>query len=431
MAPTNNAEVMATHRTCNQQKKRRRRATRLLLALLILGGMTVGNYRPLSKLLLESNERLIQQADLTVMLDASQREPQWSQSQRVRIRKQNEEWKVLGSYDAPYNRMAPRLHVVWARGWYNVVGPRSSVPLDYYNKKGLGGGAHSPQQLAQWFSPNTTCGTIWLRSTDLSWWANHILPKLKKNCNITLISSDNAQDTPNKLGEDVILASPHVHAWYSTNVVKKNHTKLFPIPLGIPIHYGFPDSPDSVHTIQKMIEIRQNSTPFLERKSTILYDVGTVDGGSGRRSTLRKQASDALAKCGNSNIENMPKGTAVESWPRYSAHQFAIAAAGVGWDTYRFWEYLFFGTVPIVMSSPIDDLLVKGHVPVVIVHDWAEVCNMTGATYDALIQKYKGWIANAPYWLEPSLWVPRNQTAMDRLCDISPGCDRSTTTNRK
>jgi hypothetical protein len=38
------------------------------------------------------------------------------------------------------------------------------------------------------------------------------------------------------------------------------------------------------------------------------------------------------------------------------------------------------------------------------------------------VDRYEHWIANAHHWLRPSLWVPRNQAEMDRLCDDSPGC---------
>ena len=73
-----------------------------------------------------------------------------------------------------------------------------------------------------------------------------------------------------------------------------------------------------------------------------------------------------------------------------------------------------------------DLLHLPAHTPVVQIQEWSDICEWTDGYYDALVDRYEGWIANAHQWLRPSLWVPRNQPEMERLCDISPGC-RTTT----
>ena len=118
----------------------------------------------------------------------------------------------------------------------------------------------------------------------------------------------------------------------------------------------------------------------------------------------------------------MPKGGSLEIWPLYASHQFAIAPVGVGYDTFRVWEYLFFGTVPIVLSSPLDAMYIDAHVPIIIVKDWKEVCEWTEDDMENLFERFHKWVANSHMWLRPSLWVPRDQDQMEMLCDASPGC---------
>eukprot|EP00521_Asterionellopsis_glacialis_P010325 CAMPEP_0195306674 /NCGR_PEP_ID=MMETSP0707-20130614/37313_1 /TAXON_ID=33640 /ORGANISM="Asterionellopsis glacialis, Strain CCMP134" /LENGTH=425 /DNA_ID=CAMNT_0040370895 /DNA_START=39 /DNA_END=1316 /DNA_ORIENTATION=+ len=335
------------------------------------------------------------------------------------------------SSNAPYSGMTPHLDVIWARGWYNVLHlPLSPTPLSYHNAPGLGQHALSMGVLSQYFSPDQ-CGMIWLRTHDLPAWTDNVLSRSTcSDGNITLITSDHYIDIPTGLRRGVastLFNSSKIAAWYSTNQVQQpQHDephKLFPIPLGLPIHYGFDGSPHSAHTVQTMERLRRDAPPFHARNRTVLLDVGTMSGGNQRRSAGRQLAKDKLLQCPKGRVEIMPRGGPLESWPRYAAHQFAIAPVGVGYDTYRFWEYVFFGTVPIVISSPLDSMLMDAHVPCVIVKDWNEICLWTEKDYDAMAHKYEKWIAKGSHWLSPSLWVPRNQKEMNRLCTASPGCE--------
>ena len=170
-----------------------------------------------------------------------------------------------------------------------------------------------------------------------------------------------------------------------------------------------------------MDKLRLAAKPFAERNRAILYDVGTL-GGSSRRDHGRKATKKALEKCAPGKIEIMPQGRPLESWSLYASHRFAIVSIGVGFDTFRFWEFLFYGTVPIILSSPLDPMYLDAHVPCIIVKDWSEVCSWTEEDVEKLSDRFQGWIANSHMWLSPSLWVPRDQARMDNLCNASPGC---------
>lgn len=54
-----------------------------------------------------------------------------------------------------------------------------------------------------------------------------------------------------------------------------------------------------------------------------------------------------------------------------AASQFEMAPRGFAWDTYRLWECLYVGTIPIVRTSQLDSLYED--LPVLIIKDWKEV----------------------------------------------------------
>jgi hypothetical protein len=40
-------------------------------------------------------------------------------------------------YTQHFTRFAPKLDIVWSRGWYNAFAPAGRIPLEYYNERGL------------------------------------------------------------------------------------------------------------------------------------------------------------------------------------------------------------------------------------------------------------------------------------------------------
>eukprot|EP00797_Seminavis_robusta_P031096 Sro667_g184160.2 (344) ;mRNA; r:23203-24234 len=262
-----------------------------------------------------------------------------------------------------------------------------------------------------------------MRINDVARWIQDVLPQVK--CHFTLITSDGIIDVPNAVyNAEALLDSRYLVAWYAQNVVDARHPKLHPIPVGLPIHYGFPKSPHSAHTLQTLLNIRQSMPAFAtERSSQILLDIGTTRGG-GARGQARLEAAQILRQCPH-RVQVMEPTPTVETWTQhYRTHQFAVVIRGTGWDTYRTWEYLLLGTVPILLEDTpiVQNLHLPAHVPIVTVANWTEICQWTNQDVARMVERYQGWIDNAFHWLRPSLWVPRNQTEMERLCDVSPGC---------
>ena len=246
------------------------------------------------------------------------------------------DWKPWLTSAHPCNEMTPKLDVLWNRGFYNIALPHKKRPITYYNAKGTVARPLSRVDFNNYFTPNQ-CGIIWVRLWDLREWVAKILPNTRcGNGNITIITTDEDWDVPRALPHEIpekIFRSEQIKAWYSTNVVAQDHTKLFPVPIGLPIQRGFPGSPDSEFTIKAMDKLRLSAKPFAERNRSILYDVGTL-GVSARRDKGRKAARMALEKCPDGRIRIMPKGGSLEIWPLHASHQFAIAPVGVGYDTH-------------------------------------------------------------------------------------------------
>jgi hypothetical protein len=80
--------------------------------------------------------------------------------------------------------------------------------------------------------------------------------------------------------------------------------------------------------------------------------------------------------------------------------KFVFSPAGNGIDCHRTWESLIFGAIPIVQSSPINELFAE--LPVLIVRDWRVVTeeSLTKMLYKITSHKRYRWEKlSAWYWL--------------------------------
>jgi hypothetical protein len=62
-----------------------------------------------------------------------------------------------------------------------------------------------------------------------------------------------------------------------------------------------------------------------------------------------------------------------EYWDLHTEFAFEVSPQGNGLDCFRTWEDLALGTIPIVRTSPLDQLYRQHGLPVAIVNDWAEI----------------------------------------------------------
>ena len=180
------------------------------------------------------------------------------------------------SLNESYTLFAPKLDVVWSRGWYMVT---KNKDLDYFNHKGLDPKTF-PFNLSNIFAECSDF--VWVRTRDLGWWSDNT------DCKGVLISSDGDDDIP--IGTDILKS---VSMWYAQNVVEY-HPKLLAIPIGLAIHDGYDGSPNSVDTMNVMSKIVE------EKKMMVLHDVGSWVGA--RRYKYRSRAFGALKNCVNVDI---------------------------------------------------------------------------------------------------------------------------------
>jgi hypothetical protein len=84
----------------------------------------------------------------------------------------------------------------------------------------------------------------------------------------------------------------------------------------------------------------------------------------------RGKALDALS--GRQFIFHAQENLSWEDWVRsVQSHDFVVCPHGHGLDTHRHWEVLLLGSVPIVKSSPLDEMF--RDLPVLILAEWGDL----------------------------------------------------------
>ncbi len=159
------------------------------------------------------------------------------------------------------------------------------------------------------------------------------------------------------------LEEEKILAWFCINPDGTNHSKLYPIPLGIRNHgYGLEDVNFMDHVLtckgsDKSIFLYLNFTQHNQERKDVMHFL--------QNKTWSTFASNK---------------TQLEYYKDVAKSKFVISPPGDGLDCWRTWETLLLGAFPIVRHSPLDSLFAK--FPIVIVENWADI------TEDLLESKY-------------------------------------------
>lgn len=163
------------------------------------------------------------------------------------------------------------------------------------------------------------------------------------------------------------LDDPRVIAWFGIHPCKKTHPKYKPLPLGIlqdPMHYR------GIKQLDEFFATLRNST----KKEYLLY-MNFADDQKPERKKLKALLKD----------KPFCKRTGRKKFAGYMESMaqcvFTLAPRGLGPDSYRVWESLLVGSIPIIKSSALDPLLKK--LPVLIISRWDQI------TEEFLVKKYK------------------------------------------
>ena len=230
----------------------------------------------------------------------------------------------------------------------------------------------------------------------------HAWPALKqRNQNFVLYTFGNDDNMPweffqcHGLGHDrlrAFLGAPQLRAWFTQNLdaarspnKRRGHSKcadglmkswpkydadldpdlrakLHFIPIGIKILTG--RTGDDCAAKRTLDALSMHRTPFAQRSPRILVALGAAGPNRDRRAEVRQALS------GHPDVAHVVEGhlDQNEFYRQFTQFQFVAAPGSHGQDTYRFWEAVALGAVPVTLRGPLDGLY--SQVPCVLVKDW-------------------------------------------------------------
>lgn len=216
--------------------------------------------------------------------------------------------------------------------------------------------------------------SIYICSAALSFFVNHLLPHIKTR--FILVSGDSDDQIPieslSSNDFDRLIADDRLIVWFSQNLIysPKQYPKIQFLPIGLDYHsmvncdssWGPKSSPKTQE--QLLFAVVKKARPFVERKPTAYTTFHfAIHRGS------RQQAYDQIPK---DLVYYEPRPvTRLESFNRQIEYAFVVSPQGEGIDCHRTWEALCLGCIPIMISTPIDDMF-EG-LPVLIVKEWSDV----------------------------------------------------------
>lgn len=179
------------------------------------------------------------------------------------------------------------------------------------------------------------------------------------------------------------LMDEKILVWFARNA-EIIHEKIVPIPIGLKNkNYSIGDT--------GILKSVQEET--IKKRHLLYFNFHSQNYEEERAPLKRYFSCKGFAK------EGVPLNYS-EYLKEVKASKFILSPRGQGLDSFRTWESLYLGTIPIVKSSSLDQLF--ENLPVLIVKDWQEVTKaflerkyeeMNDKTFD-LTQLY------FPYWKE-------------------------------
>ena len=174
-----------------------------------------------------------------------------------------------------------------------------------------------------------------------------------------------AARSPNKRRGHSKCADGLMKSWpkYDSDINDTLRAKLHPVPIGIKILTG--RSGDDCAAKRTLDALRTLPRPPFSRRSPQIW---VALGVAGARRDRRAEVVKLLS--GQPDVANVVEGhlDQNEFYRQITQFQFVAAPGSHGQDTYRFWEAVTLGAVPVTLRGPLDGLYAK--VPCVLVDDW-------------------------------------------------------------
>lgn len=202
---------------------------------------------------------------------------------------------------------------------------------------------------------------VFVKGDKMEAFFSNIHPHIQ--CRYILIVHNSDADCPGQF--ESYLQDDKIIKWFGQNPTVMHHEKFIPIPIGVANWY--------VHNHGNYVNFDHFWLKKHDKKYLLGYNFYEGTYVLERRPLLRM-----LASCGYAQA--LFAGKHIDYLTKMSQTQFIVSPRGNGLDCHRTWEAFIVGTVPIVTSSCLDELLEE--LPVLIINDWSEISK------DMLQKKY-------------------------------------------
>ena len=198
---------------------------------------------------------------------------------------------------------------------------------------------------------------VFVKTEFLDRFTQEFLPKISKP--FILITHNSDCDIPGRW--NYLLHDPIIITWFGQNVLSREHPKLHPIPIGITNRYNY-NGESSIYF--SAIKKAQNH-PRHPKQTLVYWNMNINTSPEERKKSYEHFSTKSFCLTLHqlvpfkNYIHNLLKA------------QFVVSPRGNGLDCHRTWEALYFGAIPIVKRSGIDELFED--LPVVIIEDWNQV----------------------------------------------------------
>lgn len=201
--------------------------------------------------------------------------------------------------------------------------------------------------------------------------------------------------------KDYGYVEPNVHRVYAANNVctSTECPKVWSVPLGFVDSHAHLDKAHSV--------FRKVATEAYHNESLVFLGF-TVSTNTVARTNCVRAFHDATWVHNWQNHEMLPG----QYYRTVAATKYVLSPPGAGYDCHRVYESMYLGTIPILLTSPLDHL--HEQFPLLIVRNWAHVNQqyLEECYADHLLQ-VQAWHRRNPRWTEAAFWIDREEPFVD------------------
>jgi hypothetical protein len=198
--------------------------------------------------------------------------------------------------------------------------------------------------------------SIFVKPNFLDMFFTYLFPHIKKKFYLFTGSSDYSIDEK----YESYLNNGKIIKWIGHNITLQ-HSKIIKIPIGFSNTLG--TNKELLNTLEHSI------IPWDQKENKLLITHMDVTSVSEEAVKYRKNAVQIFE---NKSWVNKIEKCDLQSYLNHiNNHKFILCPKGNGIDTFRFWETVFLGSIPIIESDSLDDLYEK--VPCIIVENFNEI----------------------------------------------------------